>query len=1821
MDYHKCSIIVKNEDLIVKHHHVHQIPMMPGVTFLDIIYRFLISKGYPANELDIRNILFLEPVTTGEHFDKKIEITFEPQPGARWRVEATSKKIIMGELSEPEKTVNLQCDVYVKPVELSRKAITPAEWKETAECINDLEDTYEVIRKSKIHHLDFMKLKGQTCESKDYIFAEVQLSDIADTYLDSFYLHPAYLDGATCMLGILMASYMQNGSEEARPFIPMYISSFCSMESLGDKAYFLVNKNSFEFSATQDIIYVDIELYNAEGIQVALYKKLGAKCVRSKSLLDSERKVLQANLENEVVLTEFVGEDKYSIEQHLQNIVANLLQVERSTIDLNHGFYDQGLDSKDLLNIVSELEQKLEVTLYPTLLFEYSNIKSLATYLEKNYEDKIFMLEESYSAGAITSSSILKSEEYKVHEAAMYNTSWSLDSGTTYTKEITKLNIIVFEKSSEYSNLLPQQNHSVVSIQQGEKYQQVDEHTFIINPASSLDYRTVFDTLSDAGWEPDSIWYLWASEHFKDPEFSEILKNCVNPVLLLSQTLQQKRIETLTIFGIEEGQEKSLLLPQALSAMTSVIHLEEPKLKFKMVHFTSEITAWQRVNIFLKELSISSLGHQDILYKKQKRYIKVLSRTSKKKNYDPFLKNGSTYLIVGGAGGLGYLFAEKWAASHKINLVLTGRSPLNEHIQDQIKKLEKLGAEVAYVQCNIAHKDEIEELVLYAKKRFGSIDGVINAAGILKDQLARSKDINSFSEVCAPKIAGTIYLDELLQNDPLEFFVMFSSVTSTLGNIGQIDYAYANRFMDHYAEYRNRLRQQGKRSGSSVSISWPLWESGNMNTTARNHELMTRQGMAPLKAKDGFEIFEELASVDYAHVLVLNGDQEKIETQMKYPIKPYQEEKHVSDGSPQTIYENQDIAVIGLAGRYPKSKNISEFWERISQGEDCITEIPFERWDYRADFNEDRQHIGGNYCKWGGFIDDIDKFDALFFNISPKEAELMDPQERVFLETAWHAIEDAGYTKKRMRNHKVGVFVGSMWSQYQHYIGKDKNGCLYPTSVFAAIANRLSYFMDFTGPSMAVDTMCSSSLTAIHLACESLLRKESDMAVAGGVNLTLHPKKYLILSQGQFMSSDGKCHSFGEGGDGYVPGEGVGAILLKPLEKAISDGDPIYGIIKGSSLNHVGKSGGYHVPTPQSQAQVIGEALADSGINPRTISYIEAHGTGTALGDPIEFLGLEKAFSPYREEGFSCSIGSVKSNIGHLEAAAGIAAVTKVLLQMKHKQLVPSLLHSEQLNSKVNFKNSSFYVQKELSDWNVASESFLRRAGVSSFGAGGANAHLIIEEYADDWQPRAALLQPVLFILSARNEERLKEYAKSVRLFLERKEIREDQWSSFIHTFQYGREEMDERLAIVVQNQNELIQLLLQYEQGEANEKMSWGNKFTHSLAKPSSVNTQDAIPQKNLLAIANDWVQGSEFQETDRPGLKFISVPGYPFERKRHWIEEEQTKGRRHDIQMIHPLIHQNISTLKEHKYNSQFTGKEFYFEQHKVAGKKVLPGAIFIEMIRAAGESAIESKVAKISHMVWENSLESPNEVVDVETIIYPQEDSWDFQIRSKPHGPTHNSQVYASGKIKHQKTSNQNVKYDGEEIKKRCPDIFLGQDIYPYFEEIGISYGVDMRPITHLYIGESEVLARLELNNLDTGSYTLHPSILDGALQAVAGVIGIKNKKKGRHLLPYGVDEIEIYGATPTVCFAFVKTHSDTKQLLKCDIVIFDNEGNNLLTMHNVSFRDYVRPLNKQGSLENTSLPSELLLDLLIKVQKNECSVESADKLMEEIYEFDE
>ncbi|MFB6888404.1 amino acid adenylation domain-containing protein [Kitasatospora sp. NPDC056327] len=559
------------------------------------------------------------------------------------------------------------------------------------------------------------------------------------------------------------------------------------------------------------------------------------------------------------------------------------------------------------------------------------------------------------------------------------------------------------------------------------------------------------------------------------------------------------------------------------------------------------------------------------------------------------------------------------------------------------------------------------------------------------------------------------------------------------------------------------------------------------------------------------------------------------------------------------------IAVVGIAGRYPQAQDLDEFWEHLLAGRDLVTELP-----------PGRRGARGPERATGGFLDDVAGFDPLFFGITPRDAAAMDPQERLFLQTVWHTLEDAGCTRERLRERhggRVGVFVGSMYNEYPFF---GLGGPRPVGSAVAGIANRVSYFLDLNGPSLTVDTMCSASLSALHLAVGALRRGECEAALAGGVNLSLHPNKFATLRTLGMASSDHRCRSFGAGGDGFVPGEGVGAVLLKPLARALADGDRIHAVLLGTAVNHDGRTNGYTVPNPVAQGELVGRALRDAGLRPEDIGYLEAHGTGTPLGDPIELDGLARVFTTGDRPPGHWPIGSLKSNTGHLEAAAGIAGLTKAVLQFRHGTLVPSL-HAERLNPNVDWPRSPFRVQREAEPWPA---DLPRRAGVSAFGAGGSNAHVVLEAYPREVPPPAAGAPadgPQLIVLSARTEERLRLLAGRWRRILA---VRPAPLADLAYTAQLGREAMRERLAVVADDPAHLAELLDRYLAGD-----------TGAVVRGRAGTTAGplAAPGTPPAALARHWADGGavDWAALHPAPRRIADLPGYPFEAVRCWADD----------------------------------------------------------------------------------------------------------------------------------------------------------------------------------------------------------------------------------------------------------------------------------------------------------------------------------------------
>lgn len=504
--------------------------------------------------------------------------------------------------------------------------------------------------------------------------------------------------------------------------------------------------------------------------------------------------------------------------------------------------------------------------------------------------------------------------------------------------------------------------------------------------------------------------------------------------------------------------------------------------------------------------------------------------------------------------------------------------------------------------------------------------------------------------------------------------------------------------------------------------------------------------------------------------------------------------------------EGTDIAIIGLAGRFPKAKNVEEFWKNLSSGLDSITFFSDE--ELKNSGISETLINNPNYVKAGMLLENMDMFDASFFGFSPREAQLMDPQHRLLLEVCWEALENAGYDSEKT-SLRIGVFTGTDLSRYlinNICPRRDFIDSLHLTDTVSLsnsgdfLPTQISYKLNLKGPSINVQTACSTSLVTVHLACQSLLNYESDVALAGGSAITLLEKEGYLYQDAGIFSSDGHCRAFDAKAQGTLAGSGAAIVVLKRLADAIDDNDTIYGIIKGSAINNDGAAkAGFTAPSVEGQSKVIIEALTLSDTPAESISYIETHGTATALGDLVEIAALTKAFQTSTDKKQFCAIGSVKPNIGHLNSAAGIAGLVKTLLALRHKQIPPSL-YFETPNPKIDFASSPFFVNNKLREWNSLGA---RRAGVSSFGFGGTNAHIVLEEanFASKETPKQ---KSQIIVLSAKTLTALDTMTSNLVSFL--KENPDVNISDLAYTNQIGRKEFANRRFLVCQNINEAIE-------------------------------------------------------------------------------------------------------------------------------------------------------------------------------------------------------------------------------------------------------------------------------------------------------------------------------------------------------------------------------------------------------------------------------
>lgn len=927
----------------------------------------------------------------------------------------------------------------------------------------------------------------------------------------------------------------------------------------------------------------------------------------------------------------------------------------------------------------------------------------------------------------------------------------------------------------------------------------------------------------------------------------------------------------------------------------------------------------------------------------------------------------------------------------------------------------------------------------------------------------------------------------------------------------------------------------------------------------------------------------------------------------------------------------EPVAVIGMACNFPQSESVDELWRNLRAERDLVTDVPTWRWDARAIWGDPRKDANRTNAARGGFVREIDRFDARFFGLSPREAEQMDPQQRLVLEATWTCLENAGYRPEDVRGTRTGFYLGIYYTDYLCVMSRARTDieAYTGTGTHRSIAaNRVSYLLDLRGPSEAIDTACSSSITAIHRAVESVRRGECEMAFAAGVNALLSPVLFIAFSKAGMLSPDGACKTFDAKANGYVRGEGVGAILLKPLSKAVAAGDHIHGVILGSAVNHSGRTSSLTAPSAEAQAEALLRAVRQAGVDPTTIGYIEAHGTGTSLGDTTEIDGIKRALAGlYREWNLPqpltphCRVGSLKTNIGHLEAASGIAGVIKVLLAMRHKWL-PGNIHLQNVNPKIDVERSGLSLMRGGEPWSRLRDTrgvvVKRRAGVNSFGFGGANGHVFLEEYAaKEAQEDPSALSPVVIALSARTAGQLRRYAARLCDWLDEitgAEGAEDgvRLEEVAYTLQVGRSAMAHRLAFVASSFEAASARLREFVNG-GDTARGQADAAGDGQAPDAASQKRDAEAEAmaelvrvgDLPRLAARWSAGAE---VDWKALyrgrrvKRIPLPTYPFERQRFWVAGagpddwgEKPKPADRLVEkapersgLEHPIVRRD-SSAGALVFGADLDPEAFYLKDHRVNHVRVLPGAVYLEMglaaaARAGGQGV---QVRSLRQCTWIVPIVSEQLRIPAEVRLKEAENGFEFAVvtRDASKGSTN----HGGGRIV-LGSRDPARRLDTRAIRERCLEELSCQELYDTTRALGFDYGPAFRPLRTAWTSGVEALAELELPPHLAGTiedYTLHPTMLDGLFQLTFALVADRDAAQPEErYLPFSLNELKVHGPLPARGYGYAISKDGGTGLKTFDLLFLGEEGDVRIEIAGFSLRKLRRPLEQARAGQSSS-----------------------------------
>lgn len=818
----------------------------------------------------------------------------------------------------------------------------------------------------------------------------------------------------------------------------------------------------------------------------------------------------------------------------------------------------------------------------------------------------------------------------------------------------------------------------------------------------------------------------------------------------------------------------------------------------------------------------------------------------------------------------------------------------------------------------------------------------------------------------------------------------------------------------------------------------------------------------------------------------------------------------------------EPLAVVGLACRFPgRASSPEALWELVRDGGDAVREVPRERWDVEAYYDPTPGAPGKMSTRFGAFLDDFAAFDPAFFGIAEVDAPYLDPQQRLALEVSWEALEDAGQPRERLAGRAVGVFLGWFTNDYHGLQHADGISC-HPSAATGTqpsmAAGRIAHWLDLRGPALVVDTACSSSLVAIHLACQSLWDGESELALAGGVQLYLTPREHVMTSRLGMVSPDGRCKTFDASANGIVQGEGCGMVVLKRLRDAQRDDDRVLAVVRGSAINHDGRTLGLTAPSADAQRRVLGAALRCAGVAPTSVGYLELHGTGTPIGDPVEFDALSAVYGGDRAE--PCALGSIKANIGHAAAAAGVAGFMRALLAIRHAT-IPGNPHLRKLNPRIALAESGFTMSREATAWRADEP---RRAGVSAFGASGTNAHVVLEEARETARTEAPGPGPWLLVLSAPSEPALARRLETFADFL--RTTPTGSFAAVCATAALRRSHHAHRVALVARDALAAAALL--------NQQLLTGTAVACGRARSGAGR---AAIDDSLSALALAFCAGAVIDfEALMPRCEVVSLPAHPWQHANYWavarepadqavehsslVEAEQVAGARM-LQLdkrVHPWL-----------------------DQHRLLGRAVVPAAALLEAALSSGRA--------LADVSFEALLEVDGAQAQLRLTAGDT-----FQIEASE-GTVHTrGRLLASEPI---------AAFDVFAVRAGCAAASPEALYRALHEGGGVQYGAAFQAIRELYVAPRRALARIALDpeaGLGTGRYQIHPALLDACLHTIAAALPSNEATHAEEwVLPRGVARVRLARRAPHAVWCLVELSELRDDMLTATVRIVDELGN--------------------------------------------------------------